>query len=132
MLLAPGNNQKAPTPFSAVAVDYQGGYHRDETQQSKDIDRRNELLAQNVKDYEIWLASRIRLDLGIKEPKLSARGQRLWQQRKADLNACLVRADGLHWTSRKDPLVLSGAREFAGHVVLQGQIVAVETLRQSV
>lgn len=144
MLLAPSSDQKAPTPFSAVAVDYQGGYHRDETQQSKDIDRRNELLAQNVKDYEIakehyddiayfdWLASRIRLDLGIKEPRLSARGQELWQRRKADLNARLVRADGLHWTSRKDPLVLSGAREFAGHVVLQGQIVAVETSRQSV
>ncbi|MBM6774147.1 hypothetical protein H9X80_01065 [Olsenella profusa] len=141
MLLAPGGDRQAPTPFEAVALDYQGGYHRDEAQQARDIDRRNELLACNVKDYEIakehyddmayldWLVSRIRADLGIEEPRLTERAQGLWQRRKADLNARLVRADGLHWTARRDPLVMNGARDYSGPVVSRGRILSAEAAR---
>ena len=57
MILAPGGDvgpeRGAGTRFAAVAVDYQGVYHRDPVQEGKDIDRRNELLACDVKDYEI-------------------------------------------------------------------------------
>ena len=134
ILLAPDHAGDAPTPFKAVAVDYQGAYHRDDQQESKDINRRNELLARDIKDYEIakehyddiayldWLARCIRHDLGLPEPKLTERESKLWAARKADLNARLARADGLHWTNRDQPLVMSGARDFDGETVGAGAL----------
>lgn len=129
LLLAPDANSEAPTPFRAVAVDYQGSYHRDATQESRDINRRNELLAHDIKDYEIakehyddsvyldWLVSRIRHDLGIPAPRFSERSREVWERRRQALNAELSRADGLHWTRRSEPLLMFGAREFSGGVV---------------
>lgn len=130
MILAPGGDvgpeRGAGTRFAAVAVDYQGVYHRDSVQEGKDINRRNELLACDVKDYEIakehfadvgyldWLASRIRRDLGLAEPRLSAQEEAAYRVRRHELNEKLRAIDGLHWTRRAKHLVMAGARDFLG------------------
>lgn len=113
ILLAPGGETDAPTPFLGVALDYQGEYHRERAQERRDINRRNELLAADIKDYEIdkehyddvdyldWLVSCIRNDLGIPEPRVSARSQASWRERRERLCAELAAADGLHWTGRR-------------------------------
>ena len=129
ILLAPGTETDAPTPFLGVALDYQGGYHRDEAQERRDINRRNELLAADIKDYEIdkdhyddvdyldWLVSCIRNDLGIPEPRVSARSQASWRERRERLCAELAAADGLHWTGRRRGIVMAGAADFRGETV---------------
>lgn len=126
ILLAPGDDACARTPFRGVALDYQSEYHREEAQEARDINRRNELLAVDVKDYEIdkehyddvdyldWLVSRIRSDLGIPEPCLSARSQATWRDRRVRLCRDLAAADGLHWTGRKRGIVMAGAADFKG------------------
>ena len=126
LLLAPGGRDGAPTPFRAVAVDYQGRHHREEARASADVTRRNELLACDVKDYEIakehfadvgyldWLTSRIRRDLGIAEPRLSAQEEAAYRARRHELNEKLRAIDGLHWTRRAKHLVMAGARDFLG------------------
>lgn len=126
ILLAPGSETDAPTPFLGVALDYQGGYHRDEAQEGRDINRRNELLAADIKDYEIdkehyddvgyldWLVSCIRNDLGVPEPRVSARSQASWRERRERLCAELAAADGLHWTGRRRGIVMAGAADFRG------------------
>lgn len=129
MLLAPGSKDGEPTSFDAVALDYQGDYHRDPVQVEKDINRRNELLACDIKDYEVakehygdvdymdWLVSRIRNDLGLPEPHMSSASREAWRERRRDLCSQLDRADGLHWTARKAPLVMAGAHDFTGRSV---------------
>lgn len=126
MLLAPGDALVAPTPFKAVALDYQGAYHRDAAQEARDINRRNELLASDIKDYEIdrehyddvdyldWLVSCIRRDLGIPEPRLRASSIASLRARREALSAKLGAADGLHWTCRERGLVMAGATDFTG------------------
>ena len=137
LLLAPGGTSHAiagtRTGFHAVAVDYQGGYHRDPGQAVRDIDRRNELLACNVKDYEIakehfadigyldWLVTRIRRDLGIAEPKLTPQAAADYQKRRAELNEELRAIDGLHWTARSKRLVMAGAPDFFGATIPHGE-----------
>lgn len=129
LLLAPGGRDGAPTPFRAVAVDYQGRHHREEARASADVTRRNELLACDVKDYEIakehyddrpymdWLVSRIRHDLGIPEPRLSPKRAAELEALRDDLTRRLAAADGLHWTARRRPLVMAGASDFVGATV---------------
>lgn len=129
ILLAPGTEKDAPTPFLGVALDYQGGYHRDQAQEGRDINRRNELLAADIKDYEIdkehyddvdyldWLASCIRNDLGIPEPRLSASSLASWRERRERLCAELAAADGLHWTGRRRGIVMAGAADFKGEAL---------------
>lgn len=118
MLLAPDGPRPGGTRFQAVAVDYQGGYHRDPLQEGRDIDRRNELLACDIKDYEIsaahasdldyldWLAGRVCRDLGIEEERLRPERAAARRARREVLHARLLAADGLHWTSRSRPLVM--------------------------
>lgn len=123
MLLAPADAPEGSIPFRGCALDYQGGYHRDEIQAGRDTNRRNELLACGVKPYEIekehyddpdyldWLVSHIRRDLGLEELRLRpgalearrARRERLWHD--------LERIDGLTWTGRSDHLLMEGSRE---------------------
>lgn len=133
MILAPHSQAdegvSRGTRFEAVALDYQGAYHRDPFQESKDIDRRNELLACDVKDYEIakehfsdvsylnWLASRIRRDLGMEEPQLNAQEQATFRKRSLELNEQLRSIDGLHWTARSKDLVMAGAHDFFGSAI---------------
>ena len=119
----------APTPFRGVALDYQGGYHREKGQEERNINRRNELLAVDVKDYEIdkehyddvdyldWLVSCIRSDLGIPEPRLSSRSRASWRERRVRLCEELAAADGLHWTGRKRGLIMAGAADFKGEAL---------------
>lgn len=129
VLLSPNEASDAPTPFRGVALDYQGGYHREKGQEERDINRRNELLAVDVKDYEIdkehyddvdyldWLVSCIRSDLGIPEPRLSSRSRASWRERRVRLREELAAADGLHWTGRKRGLVMAGAADFKGEAL---------------
>lgn len=126
MLLAPDSEMGAPTSFRGVGVDYQGGYHREPDQVGRDIERRNELLACDVKVYEVdkdhyddtgyldWLVTRIRRDLGIPEPSYSKRTASEMRLRRERLGRSLLAADGLHWTNRSNPLVMAGAADFVG------------------
>lgn len=129
MLLSPGDPNGGRTPFRAVAIDYQGRHHRDQTQESDDIVRRNELLACDIKDYEIakkhyddrrymdWLVGRIRRDLGIPEPRLSPKLAAELPALRDDLTHRLAAADGLRWTARRRPLLMAGAHDFVGRTV---------------
>lgn len=126
MLLAPREAEEgANMPFRAVAVDYKGGYHRDPWQDKLDVNRRNELLARGVKDYEMeashaadleymdWLAAKIREDLGIDEPRRTKASEDAYRIRRALLASELGRIDGLSWTARDVPLIMAGHREQA-------------------
>lgn len=125
MLLAPADAPAGSMPFRGCALDYQGGYHRDELQEGKDTNRRNELLACGIKPYEIarehyddpgyldWLVSRIRRDLGIEEPRLDARARETRRARRERLRRELDQADGLTWTGRSDALLMEGSRLLA-------------------
>lgn len=120
LILAP-EQAPASMPFRGVALDYQGGYHRDPLQESSDINRRNELLACGVKDYEIaaehfsslpyleWLVGRMQNDLGMASRRLSGAERSALDARRARLHASIEEVDGLHWTGRKAPLVMSGS-----------------------
>lgn len=121
LLLAPDEDRPRVTPFRAVALDYQGGYHRDPLQEGRDINRRNELLACDIKDYEIasehaadldyldWLVGRIRRDLGIERGRVRPEREAARRARREALHKQLLAADGLHWTNRSEPLVMRGA-----------------------
>lgn len=123
MLLAPEEASNASMPFRAVAVDYKGVYHRDPLQDRLDANRRNELLARGVKDYEMeashasnleymdWLAAKIREDLGITEPYRTKACEDAYRTRRALLASELGRIDGLSWTARDTPLIMAGHRE---------------------
>ena len=133
LILAPGGTaaprRDGGTIFSAVAVDYQGVYHRDPVQEAQDINRRNELLACDIKAYEIakehfsdveyldWLASRIRRDIGLVEPRLSSQEEAEYRRRRRALNESLREIDGLHWTARSKHLVMAGAHDFYGATI---------------
>ena len=124
MLLAPEETESnVKMPFRAVAVDYKGGYHRDPWQDKLDVNRRNELLARGVKDYEMeaahasdlaymdWLAASIRKDLGLSEPRRTRADEDAYRTRRALLASELGRIDGLSWTARDVPLIMAGHRE---------------------
>lgn len=124
MLLAPEEAEsEASMPFRAVAIDYKGAYHRDPWQDKLDTNRRNELLARGVKDYELeashasdleymdWLATEIRKDLGITEPRRTKTSEDAYRARRSRLASELGRIDGLCWTARDVPLIMTGHRE---------------------
>lgn len=122
MILAPEGPARVRMAFRAVAIDYKGEYHRDPWQESRDTDRRNELLAQGVKDYEIerehfgdlgymdWLAEMVRRDLGLEQPRRSPRAEQTYRARRASLARELAAIDGLSWTARQNALLMEGSR----------------------
>lgn len=120
LLLAP-EQASGEMPFAGVAIDYQGAYHRDPLQEGRDINRRNELLAAGIKDYEVarehaadltymnWLVSCVRRDLGLAEPRPPRAVGEARAARRARLAEKLDAADGLRWTGRDLPLVMAEA-----------------------
>lgn len=122
VLLSPNEGAGTAMPFRGVAIDYQGGYHRDPLQEASDTNRRNELLACGIKDYELdaqhfesvpymdWLARAIRSDLGIGEPRRSPEAEEAYRVRRELLAQRLAKIDGLTWTGRDVPLYSAGSR----------------------
>lgn len=120
MMLALDERAGERVPFYAVAIDYKGSWHRDPAQEARDVDRRNELLARGVKDYELdaghyasldymdWLARSIRRDLGLAEPRRTRATEESCRERRALLAERISAVDGLSWHGRQTPLLMMG------------------------
>lgn len=122
MMLALEQRPGERLPFFAVAIDYKGTWHRDPMQEARDVDRRNELLARGVKDYELdaehfasldymdWLAMNIRRDLGLPCPRRRPATEASYRARRALLAERICAIDGVSWHGRSTPLLMPGTR----------------------